>query len=229
MSNYHPSDNTLVEFSAGNLDWALSIIVSAHLQFCPECKRKIQELNAIGGSTLLQTEAVDVNDNCFTEVMNKINLTPQNIGGDTTTLGHSATSPPQESDRAQALPKVVQKLIPSDKPLKWSAVAPHLKSAKLETGQHKYEVCFHKIKKGGKVAEHDHRGLEVTLVLEGSFSDAEGNYSPGDYLVREPGDVHRPMAAQDQDCLCLSVVEAPVKVTGLLGKIINPFLSISPK
>ncbi len=223
MSNYHPSDNTLVEFSAGNLDWALGIVVATHLQYCPECKHKVQSYNTIGGTTLLQSSPTAVSDDCFTSVLNKITGDKQN------TVSAETRTPQPASDKASELPPLVKKLLPTNNPLKWSFVSPSLKAAQLETGQNKYEVCFHKIKRGGKVAEHDHRGLEVTLVLEGSFSDSQGNYVVGDYLVKEPGQVHRPMAAQDQDCLCLSVVEAPVKVTGLFGKLINPFLSISPR
>ncbi|RYZ78888.1 MAG: transcriptional regulator, partial [Moraxellaceae bacterium] len=98
----------------------------------------------------------------------------------------------------------------------------------LVTGQNQYEVAFQRITSGGKVIEHDHRGLEVTLVLHGSFSDEGGVYNEGDFLVRNPGDVHRPTATQNQDCLCLSVTEAPVSVTGFFGKFINPFLTIKP-
>jgi len=68
----------------------------------------------------------------------------------------------------------------------------------------------------------------VILVLHGRFSDADGVYVPGDFLVRRPGEIHRPIATEDQECLCFSVVEAPVAVTGVLGWLVNPFLSFRP-
>lgn len=224
MANFHPSDNTLLEYSSGNLDWALSICVSAHMQFCPQCKSKVVQFNSIGGNALVECEPIKVESNSFDALMKRINSdAPQ------TKTASASESMDNIDERIKSLPKVVQKLIPKDKPLKWSFVSPSLRSAQLETGQDHYEVCFHKIKRGGRVAEHDHRGLEVTLVLEGSFSDSEGNYTPGDYIVKHPGEPHRPIAAQDQDCLCLSIMEAPVKVTGLMGKVVNPFLKITPK
>ncbi|WP_086933552.1 ChrR family anti-sigma-E factor [Agarilytica rhodophyticola] len=223
MANFHPSENTLIEFSAGNLDWALSICVSAHLQFCPHCAHKVSELNAIGGALIEQTKPAQVCNSSFDSLMQRIKNSSQTQ--DCQPIQRQA----KQDQRTKDLPEIVQKLIPKDKTLKWSFVSSSLKSARLDTGQGKYEVCFHKIKRGGKVVEHDHRGLEVTLVLEGSFSDENGSYMPGDYIVKEPGEIHRPMATQDQDCLCLSVVEAPVKVTGFAGKIINPFLRINPR
>ncbi len=226
MANFHPSDNLLLEFSAGNLDWALSICVSAHIQFCPHCRNKVMQFNSIGGTVLDKVEPQSVSASSFDSIMDKIKQTANESVEDETT---DITNRGDSDERTRALPKVVRKLIPDDKPLKWRYISSDLHSAQLETGQDKYEVSFHKIKRGGKVVEHDHRGLEVTLVLEGSFSDDKGNYVPGDFIEKAPGDIHRPMAAQDQDCLCLSVVEAPVKVTGFIGKLINPFLSISPR
>lgn len=227
MANFHPSDNTLLEYSSGSLDWALSICVAAHMQFCPQCKSKVVQFNSIGGNALVECEPVKVESACFEALMTRIN---NDATAEVKSETHSEHNAQDEfDDRIKALPKVVQKLIPKDKPLKWSFVSPSLRSAQLETGQDHYEVCFHKIKRGGRVVEHDHRGLEVTLVLEGSFSDSEGNYKPGDYIVKYPGETHRPMAAQDQDCLCLSIMEAPVKVAGLMGKVLNPFLKITPK
>lgn len=227
MANFHPSDNILLEFSAGTLDWAVSICVSAHLQFCPNCKNKVMRFNAIGGAVVEKVAPQTVSESSFSSLMARINK-----ASDCSTAKHCTGHAQDHSsldERTRALPNVVQKLIPKDKPLKWKFISSDLHCAQLETGQDKYEVSFHKIKRGGKVVEHDHRGLEVTLVLEGSFSDDKGNYVPGDFIEKAPGDIHRPMAAQDQDCLCLSVVEAPVKVTGFIGKLINPFLSISPR
>ncbi len=214
-----------MEFSSGNLDWAVSIAVSAHLQLCPTCKQKVTQLNTLGSAMLNRTASVAVEDKSFDKLMARIKNIEKNQETPTITPKEEQSA----CERTRHLPSVVQKLIPKEKPLKWSFISPSLKAAQLDTGQNKYEVSFHKIKCGGKVAEHDHKGLEVTLILEGSFSDSEGNYVVGDFLVKKPGDVHRPIAAQDQDCLCLSVVEAPVKVTGLMGKVINPFLSVNPR
>ncbi len=224
MTNFHPTDNQLVEFSAGNLDWALGIAVSAHIHLCPQCKKKVIEYNSIGGAALTQAKPVAIADDAFAQVMSKIKQSPAPQPEHTKTqAGICATA------RKECLPPVVKKLLPKDKPLKWSFASPSVRAARLQTGQSDYEVCFHKIKRGGKVAEHDHAALEITLVLEGSFSDDKGNYVAGDFLVKQPGEIHRPMAAQDQDCLCLTIVAGPVQLTGLLGKVVNPFLSISPQ
>lgn len=224
MVNFHPTDNTLLEFSAGNLDWAIAICVSAHLQFCPTCRNKILQFDALGGNSLDKSEPQAVSASSFQSVMSRIKKKPCEHASDAPQEPEKPVDP-----RAQALPAVVQKLIPKERPLPWKSLSKGLNTALLETGQNKYEVSLYKIKRGCKAFKHDHSGLEVTLVLEGSFSDEKGNYLPGDFIEKQPGDVHSPMASQDQDCLCLSILEAPVKMTGVLGKFVNPFLSISPR
>lgn len=240
--NHHPDANMLVEYASGSLPWGLSIAVAAHLQLCPKCKQQYNDLCALGGSYLNQStkEAVDSDafsrllGNIDAETNNKTTLDNPPVRESTVksaklksaSINQAVLNAKRVGVNAEHLPKVVKKLLPPR--LRWQKLSNALKSARLVTGQNIHEVAFHKISKGGKVVEHDHRGLEVTLVLEGSFSDEDGIYSPGDFIVKEPGQAHRPTASQNQDCLCLSVCEAPVKVTGLLGKVINPFLSIKP-
>ena len=66
----------------------------------------------------------------------------------------------------------------------------------------------------------------MTLVLEGGFSDADGTYHQGDFLLREPSDVHSPTAVQSEDCICLAVLDAPLKFTGWKYRWMNPFLQL---
>ena len=128
------------------------------------------------------------------------------------------------------LPSCLSSLLPAGdtKQLDWKRLSTSLKVARLPAGDPKREIALHKIKPGGSVANHDHRGREVTVVLTGSFSDQNGLYLPGDFLVKEPGEAHRPMASEDTECICLSVMDAPVKFTGVVSRLINPFLRIKP-
>lgn len=229
MINYHPDDNVLTEYASGSLAMALGLIVCAHLQACPHCRKRVEHLNKLGATILTQSVAEAVQPETFEQLMTRIRTQHTDVAASDKTIK------PQELHSAymndpllKRVPKIIAKLLPRDGKLKWERVSKGLKSARLVTGQKQYEVAFQRITSGNKVVEHDHRGLEVTLVLCGSFSDEDGVYSEGDFLVRTPGEVHRPTATQNQDCLCISVVEAPVKVTGLFGKLINPFLSFKP-
>jgi putative transcriptional regulator len=110
----------------------------------------------------------------------------------------------------------------------WKRLSKSMQEAKLFTGQDKFEVALHKICAGGVTPKHDHRGLEYTVVLKGSFSDEKSVYTEGDFITRKPGDVHQPMGAKNGECICLSAQEAPIKLTSLLGYFLNPWLRVNP-
>jgi putative transcriptional regulator len=229
MITHHPDDNLLTEYSSGSLANALGVIVCAHLQTCPHCRKRVEQLNKLGAAILNQSVAEAVQPESFAQLMARIrNQNTENSTSDKKPASQELHPTYANDPLLKHLPKVIAKLLPRDGKLKWERVSGSLKTARLKTGQSQYEVAFQRISSGGKVVEHDHRGLELTMVLCGSFSDEDGVYNQGDFLVRNPGEVHRPTATQNQDCLCISVVEAPVKVTGLFGKLVNPFLSFKP-
>ena len=110
----------------------------------------------------------------------------------------------------------------------WKRLTASVDVARFETGQSEFEVALHKICAGGKTPKHDHQGLEYTVVLKGSFSDENAVYREGDFLVREPGDVHQPMGAQNGECICLSALSAPIKLTNPFGFLMKPWLTHQP-
>ncbi len=121
------------------------------------------------------------------------------------------------------LPNVVAKMM-SQKALKWRYINSSLQTSHLIAGQNVHQVSLQKISAGGVAPEHDHSGTEMTVVLKGSFSDKEGIYQEGDFILKEPGQIHQPISARNEDCLCLSVESAPVKLTGFFGRMVNPFI-----
>jgi putative transcriptional regulator len=228
MINHHPDENLLAEYTSGSLAWALSLSVCAHIQLCPHCRQKAINLNKIGGAMLNTSVVETCAPNSFENLMQRIHQQSTLVRAAEVAATSELNNVYRHDPLLNKLPKVVEKLLPANGKLKWQKVSSSLKTARLTAGQNEYEVAFQCISSGGKVVEHDHRGLEITLVLKGSFSDEQGIYSEGDFLVRNPGEIHRPTATLNEDCLCLSVVAAPVMVTGMLGRFINPFLSIKP-
>ncbi len=73
---------------------------------------------------------------------------------------------------------------------------------------------------------HTHEGTELTLVLAGAFSDAHGHFLRGDVAEADASVEHQPVADPGEDCLCLAVTDAPLRLTGPFGRLLNPFLRI---
>ena len=218
MTNFHPDNNLLTEYAAGTLPTAQAIAMRAHLHYCPNCCAEVKNCERIGGELMHKHGSAAMSSGALDRMMER--------------LKHSDIEDPEDLGKkpqsCSVLPAVITKLVPEPSKLKWSSITKHLKTAPIEVGQDQFEVSFHKIYAGGKVLEHDHRGSEITVVLKGSFSDENGIYRVGDFILREPGDVHRPLAAQNEDCLCFTVVEAPIKLTGFFSRLLNPFLPFKP-
>jgi putative transcriptional regulator len=110
--------------------------------------------------------------------------------------------------------------------LDWDRVSSDLRVSRLRTGDRDNEFALYHIKAGGSIPRHTHRGTELTLVLEGSFSDEEGVYQEGDFLIRDAESVHTPTAARTGDCICIGVLDAPIRFTQWNYRPLNPFLRL---
>lgn len=62
-----------------------------------------------------------------------------------------------------------------------------------------------KIQPGSAIPHHDHRGQELTLVLQGGFSDEKGVYHRGDVCAGEAGEPHTPVGLEGEPCICFAV------------------------
>ncbi|MBT5293932.1 MAG: hypothetical protein HOL40_09430 [Cellvibrionales bacterium] len=240
MNHFHPDIHWLTEYAAGNLPMSQALCIAAHISFCSECRQQVEQLNSLGGMMLAShdtnTNGIDstvdmptadthISESLRSQTFNLLNNEDLLSGSPGITSVSSANDEPNNTEAA--LPRCLSKLIPSGTDqLDWKSLGSALSVARLATGDTQREVALHKIKAGGSVGNHDHKGREVTVVLTGSFSDQHGQYLPGDFLVKDSGESHRPIASEDADCICLSVLEAPVKFTGPIARLINPFLRI---
>lgn len=215
--NHHPEHDLLEQYAAGALALPVALCVSVHLSFCAQCRAVVQSLQALGGMLLEELPAAPVADAMLQNVLARIDQ------GDVQST-HAVRAMTSPTDAA-GLPKALRKLVTHGyEQLRWSRVLPSLRVAKLDTGCDDYTVTLHRLSAGGSVATHDHRGQEYTLVLNGSFSDEYGVYSDGDFIMREPDQQHRPLAARNEECLCLAVQQAPVRFTGFFWRLLNPLL-----
>lgn len=57
---------------------------------------------------------------------------------------------------------------------------------------------------------HSHTGDQITVVLEGSFSDEDRIYRKGDFILRDSRDRHKPIVSPKCECICLMVLAGPI-------------------
>ena len=132
-----------------------------------------------------------------------------------------------DQTKGTELPGLLERLINKDfSQLVWKRVTRALSVSYLSTGDTNHEFALLRIAEGGRIPEHTHGGSEMTLVLEGGFSDGRDSYHPGDFIFRSSEDKHAPVALDGEDCICLTVLDAPLRFTSWQHRWLNPFLKL---
>ncbi len=215
MTKFHPDLDLMTEHVAGTISLAQSACLSVHIGSCEQCQRLAGQLSDIGATLFEGLDPVPVGDAQLDAVLARLDEEPP--------LKY-ATGSKQDSS---STPAILQRLMSGDfSDLTWKAIGKSLRVSYLKTGDPDNELALYHIKAGGRIPEHSHRGNEMTLVLEGGFSDVDGSYHKGDFIFRRPGEVHAPTAFQSEDCICVAVLDAPLKFTNWKFRWMNPFLKL---
>ncbi len=214
MIKHHPDNDILTEHAAGTLALAPSVCVTLHLDSCEQCRRQYRRLQDLGSALFEQQPQEAVSAGLLDTVLARIEEEPEPLsyrqaGGD------------------PDCPPLVQRLMQRDfEHLDWRRIGAGVQTCNLRTGDRKHEFALYHIRAGGSIPRHSHRGTEYTLVLEGSFSDESGHYAAGDFIQRDASHRHAPTATRDRDCICVGVLDAPVRFTDWRFRPLNPFLRL---
>ncbi|MGM0951716.1 MAG: ChrR family anti-sigma-E factor [Pseudomonadota bacterium] len=211
MTRHHPDSLSLMEYSAGNLSEPRALCIRLHLEQCPECRSRVDSLDSLGAVMMDQQPKVSVSDTSFEQLMARIDSAPED------------TSPVADAPRISPLQKLLGQDI-NDLPWKrqlGDVSALDISDKFADTGE---RVVLQKLVAGGKAPAHTHRGDETTIILQGAFSDVNGVFNQWDFVELDQHDEHRPVAVGNEDCITLSVLSAPLKLTGTFTRLLNPFI-----
>lgn len=208
---YHPETDQLLEYTAGSLHPSISLCISVHLEYCEQCRQQCSKLGAIGGALLEALEPASINSSMLNSIWQRIDANEKStVASINVKLSHEDN-----------IPSGVKKLLDYDMAnLHWRRHGPKVRSAEL-LNHGGIKASLIRIQQGASIPTHGHRGKEYTVILDGSFSDCNGIYHQGDFLVQNPGDKHSPTATADKDCLCLAVLEAPLQFNNVLYEAFN--------
>jgi len=216
MVKHHPTTDFITDFAAGTLPVAQAACISAHLNYCDSCRRSAEQLQTIGGVLMEQLAPVTVSESVLESVLARLD--------EPAPLSFAQKQARQE---AFDLPGLLTRIINGDfTQLTWKRITRALSVSSLQTGDSAYEFALYKIAAGGRIPEHDHGGSEMTLVLKGGFSDDRGTYHPGDFIFRQANETHMPVTIDGDECICLAVLDAPLKFTSWQYRWLNPFLQL---
>jgi putative transcriptional regulator len=219
MIKHHPSHEQLALFTAGSMPTHYAAAISTHLEFCEQCKTNAKKLENIGGVSFEKITAVNVSDSLKTKLFEKLD-------GKTNNNPHTESIKGLNKNHSNTIPKVLHKILANglDK-AKWKWTGPGIHAAKLESFPNGTQLSLLKIQPGKAIATHTHKCDEVTVLFKGSLSDEFGIYQKGDYVLMDQNHRHRPVASNDEECICLTVIESPLQFSGYFMGLLNPVIS----
>jgi putative transcriptional regulator len=220
MIHHQPSDDLLLDYASGALPEAVALAVATHAALCPDSLKRIDALETVGGALIDDVPPESMAEDALAHALAAIDVAPsgktdseQPVGFDDGTL----TAVP-----APLRPYLGRNLAD----MEWRRLNRHVESATLQTRRDDHQLRLLRICAGAAVPEHTHRGGEITVTLTGGYSDGFNHYERGDFQYADPSLTHRPRADEGEDCLCLVVLDAPIRLTGPLGRLIDPFVKI---
>ncbi len=211
---HHLPDSLLAAYSAGALPEAFSLVVATHVSLCDQCRAAIASHEAVGGAVLEDIGQVSVDDNSLAATMARIKAD-----------GRLAAKPARPAARSIFPSPLVEYVKGGPENVRWRRVGAGVKQAILPCDGNATARLLY-IPAGAAMPDHSHRGLELTLVLQGAFADEVDRFQRGDVEVGTEDLTHTPIAEAGLPCICLAATDAPLKFKGLLPRIVQPFFRI---
>ncbi|MEQ8166852.1 MAG: ChrR family anti-sigma-E factor, partial [Alphaproteobacteria bacterium] len=189
-----------------------------HLAICPDCRERYAVIEGAGGELLDTIDTAPESDAAWKALKARIADAPL-PAAKPARRGVAGKSPP-------ILPEPLRSYVGSDvDAIRWKAM-PGASQFIIPTRDGRSVARLLRIPAGKPVPEHTHRGIEMTLVISGAFSDEDGTFARGDIEVADGSLTHQPVATNDADCICLAVTEAPLKFKSWLVRLFQPILGI---
>ena len=211
---HHLTEPLLMGYAAGALPEAFNLVVATHITMCDTCRAALAEYDAVGGEIMLDSEPVDVAEDALAATLAMIDG------------GAVAEKPAPVRSQSSVFPGPLQDYISGDiDSLKWRKVGSGVSQLVLKTSKDA-SVRLLRIPAGTAVPDHGHRGTELTLVLQGAFTDEEDRFGAGDVEVANEDLHHTPVAEKGMDCICLAATDAPLRFSGLVPRIAQKFIGI---
>jgi putative transcriptional regulator len=206
---HHTPDALLAAYAAGSLPLPFAVVVAAHVSMCMECRAALEAHHAVGGVVLDATDTADLSNDLKTNVLAMLDAPVQ----------------PEPTFKSSGVyPGPVMEAL-KGKPPRWKKLGAGVRQNILSASD-EGSVRLLYIPPGQAVPDHSHNGLELTLVLQGSFSDETGRFGVGDLEMADEDLEHTPIADAGAPCICLAATDAPLRFTSFMPRLLQPFFRI---
>ena len=206
---HHVPDAMLAAYAAGNLPHAFAVVVATHVSMCEQCRVVLGAHQAVGGAVLEDMPSVAVSSSLKDDVFAQLDapFTPEPV-----------------YERNGIFPGPVMEALKGREP-RWKTLGMGVRQDILSADSNG-SVRLLYIPPGQAVPDHSHNGLELTLVLQGSFSDETGRFGIGDLEIADEHLEHTPVADDGDPCICLAATDASLRFRALVPRLLQPLFRI---
>lgn len=209
---HHIPDDILQAYVTGALPHVFSVVVASHVSLCDDCRATVEAQEALGGAVLEGCAPAPVDANLKARTLALLDAPIQ------------IPTPEPAPQRAGIFPNAVMAEL-KGRPPKWKMLGGGIRQTILCAGR-EGSVRLLYIPGGRAVPDHGHNGLELTLVLQGAFSDETGRFGAGDVQVATDALDHSPVAERGDPCVCLAATDAPLRFHSFVPRLLQPIFRI---
>ena len=206
---HHIPDALMLEYASGRMAEPFALVVAAHVSLCDECRARLTAHEVAGGAVMEAHEGSELSGGLRDNVM--------------AMLDDSVVDTPVY-ERSSIFPAPVMEAL-KGRPPTWKPLGRGVRQSILSHGK-SGSVRLLYIPPGLDMPDHSHGGLELTLVLQGAFSDEGGRFGVGDVEVADDDVEHKPVAAKGEACICLAATDAALKFNAFIPKLFQPIFRI---
>ena len=213
---HHPPGELLIDYAAGALSAAETLLIALHLDACAECREVAHVALSAGGALLETIEPMALPPAAFQHVLQAIDDKP-------VSLERVIRSAPTFAVKWPA-PLRNHLAVTGHPP--WRKMPAGFRALRVPFKDTSSRVWVMNAPGGRGPLAHTHVADEWTVVLQGGFSDETGTYAAGDFAYMGPGEEHTMVAEPGEGCVCVVLVREPPRYLTLLGKLLAPLLRL---
>lgn len=210
---HHLSDELLMAYAAADLPEAFNLVIATHLSMCDECRARSMAFDALGGA-VIEHSTCEMSAGSLEACMARIDRLPQAQA--TEARRNDAVLPAPMLDYVGGGLEAV----------KWRSLGMGVRQSILRIGDKGASARLLYIPAGAAMPDHGHRGMELTLVLQGAFRDEVDRFARGDIEIADASVEHTPVAEAGDACICLAATQGSLKFNALLPRLAQPFFRI---
>lgn len=213
MSRHPAPDELLLDYAAGVLPEGPALAVALHVAIDPASRRVVERLRDVGAALIDgEADGSGMGDAALEQALARLDSVPVEVP--------RAPAPAQTGFDWAPAP-----LRPYLAGKGWKRMFGGFEEIRIGLhGGDTHRASLLRLEPGKGLPVHRHVADEFTIVLQGGYTDNTGNYGVGDFAVGPGPHQHEPIADPGEPCIALIVVEKPIVLTGVWGRLLNPLV-----